>query len=67
MEFCKLGSGISITVQAAACRIAPVFCSLRKDIFKYRVASIQFLRVSVASVRIADKLPHRPEMGFWCR
>ena len=52
VKFCKSGSGISVVVQAAACRMASFFCSLRKDIFKYRVASIQFFRVSVARARI---------------
>ena len=51
-EFCKLGSGISIEVQAVAFRNYSFFCSRRKDIFKYRVASIQFSSVSMASARI---------------
>ena len=31
VRFCKLGSGVSVVVQAAALRIASFFCSLRKD------------------------------------
>ena len=52
VKFCKLRYGIAIGVQAAALRSDSFFCSLRKDIFKYRVASIQCSWVSMASARI---------------